>query len=182
MAVLENIASWEICSVQCRSNSSCAAWSWFFPHHDNLTLRLKCVLKSLVKKERGMVTKFTRGSISGYNTCVGKAEAGSSPGSPADVSVLELNNKFYFCNYIRNDVRSTCYKHEVDRYSVTRMESSMVSVLGGHLYSNTIYGKDSRGQVIKFNTRDTSFTLLSKSVFDGITSVSYTHLTLPPKA
>ena len=48
--------------------------------------------------------------------------------------------------------------------------SSIVSLLGGHQYSNTLYGRDARGQLVKFNTRDTSYTLMSDSMFDSVKS------------
>ena len=50
------------------------------------------------------------------------------------------------------------------------MASSIVSVLGGHPYSNTLYGRDTRGQLVKFNTLDTSYTLISNSMLDAVKS------------
>ena len=53
---------------------------------------------------------------------------------------------------------------------LSALASSLVSVLGGIPYSNTLYGRDSYGQLIKFDSTDISYTLLSDSMFQDVKS------------
>ena len=53
---------------------------------------------------------------------------------------------------------------------LSALASSLVSVLGGIPYSNTLYGRDSYGQLIKFDSKDISYTLLSDSMFQDVKS------------
>ena len=46
------------------------------------------------------------------------------------------------------------------------MASSLVYLLGGNPYSNTLYGKDAQGQLIMFRTQEMSYTILSNKMLD----------------
>ena len=48
----------------------------------------------------------------------------------------------------------------------TGVHSQMVEVIGGNQYSNILYGKDSRGSLIKYQTENMTYTLLSKNTME----------------
>ena len=171
MATKKSVASWEKCSVECWENRTCAVWTWFTPDHLNSTLREACVLRSLVMSDGGTGTRFVPGTISGNVTCVKKVGRKSpvSSQTPADVSVLELNKKLYFCSYVENDDRSACFMHHMLTVAVSKIPARIVALLGGDPYSNTLYGHNAKGQVMKLSPKDKgAYTLLSAAAFDKV--------------
>ena len=44
----------------------------------------------------------------------------------------------------------------------------MVSILGGNRYSNVLYGRDAKGQLIMLNTKKEYYTLMSNKLLNGI--------------